>query len=130
TSESAAGRRRRPPTPAWGSLDAGAPPGPYADLSLDLGELSAEKAAAMAEEVDLSDEDKQRVLAVRRRLRGADHYQVLGVGRDADRRLVKRAYFSISKEFHPDRHFGRTLGSFGGYMAQIFEAATEAFNTL
>jgi len=36
------------------------------------------------------------------RLRGADHFQVLGVTRDADGARVKAAYFQLARTFHPD----------------------------
>jgi len=35
-------------------------------------------------------------------LRGADHFQVLGVGRDADAGRIKAAYFQLARTFHPD----------------------------
>jgi curved DNA-binding protein CbpA len=36
------------------------------------------------------------------KLRGADHFQVLGVGRDADSGRIKAAYFQLARTFHPD----------------------------
>jgi curved DNA-binding protein CbpA len=35
-------------------------------------------------------------------MRGADHFQVLGVGRDADAARIKAAYFQLARTFHPD----------------------------
>jgi hypothetical protein len=125
-------KRSRPPTPALGTAPASTEPeiGPFSDLSIDLGELSAEEAAAMSEEVSLSDPEKRRIIAVLRQLRGADLYRILGVERDADKRTIKRSYFRLSKEFHPDRRYGQNLGSFGGFLSKIFETATRAFDTL
>jgi curved DNA-binding protein CbpA len=40
--------------------------------------------------------------AAAERLRGADHFQVLGVGRDADIGRIKAAYFGLARTFHPD----------------------------
>jgi curved DNA-binding protein CbpA len=36
------------------------------------------------------------------RIRGADHFQVLGVARDADLGRLKTAYFQLARKFHPD----------------------------
>jgi tetratricopeptide (TPR) repeat protein len=36
------------------------------------------------------------------RLRGADHFQVLGVTREADGSRIKAAYFQLARTFHPD----------------------------
>lgn len=97
---------------------------------VDLGELSAEEAAAMAEDVALDDLEKRRVIAAMRRVRGSDYFELLGVDRDADRRVIKRAYFRLSKAFHPDRHYGQDVGSFGPWFAAVFESVTRAFDVL
>ena len=31
-----------------------------------------------------------------------DYYEVLGVGRDADAKAIKRAYRKLAKKYHPD----------------------------
>ncbi len=36
------------------------------------------------------------------KLEGADHFQVLGVGRDADASRLKAAYFQLARTYHPD----------------------------
>jgi curved DNA-binding protein CbpA len=40
--------------------------------------------------------------AAARKLEGADHFQVLGVGRDADAARLKGAYFQLARTYHPD----------------------------
>jgi DnaJ-related protein SCJ1 len=35
-----------------------------------------------------------------------DYYEILGVGRDADERDIKRQYRKLSKQWHPDKNRG------------------------
>lgn len=92
--------------------------------------FSPEEEAALAEEVALGDTEKRRVLEMRRRVAEGDHFAVLDVEPGVTRRELKRAYFRVSKEFHPDRYYGKNVGSFEPWLAEIFEAASRAFETL
>jgi curved DNA-binding protein CbpA len=87
-------------------------------------------AALLAEQVDLTDAQKQAILSKFDVLLGGNLFELLGVDPGADRKELKRAYFKISKEFHPDRFYGKNLGSFKDKLAQIFERATQAFDYL
>jgi molecular chaperone DnaJ len=53
-----------------------------------------------------------------------DHYEVLGVGRDADPEELKRAYRQVAKQFHPDLNNGDKEA------AERFKEASEAYEVL
>ncbi|HTM22727.1 MAG TPA: Hsp70 family protein [Kofleriaceae bacterium] len=84
----------------------------------------------LVEQVDLDDAQKRRVLALVRMLRQGRHYEMLGVVQGCSTRELKRAYFALSKEVHPDRYYGKRLGSFAPLLSMIFETACQAVKTL
>lgn len=79
---------------------------------------------------DLTPEQKKRVLDYYHRLDDFDHYTLLGVTKEADKKTVKRAYFELAGYFHPDRYFGKKLGDFKPKMEVLFTRITEAHDTL
>ena len=100
------------------------------DLDKSLPQPNAEEQAALAETCDLDDDDRRTMLAMARRLGWGDAWSTLGLPPNAEKRRVKRAYFKLSKEFHPDRYFGKKLGSFAQRLERIFEALTRAYTEL
>lgn len=92
--------------------------------------LTAEEQAALAEPVGLDDDEKRRIIVMLRKVDGGDYFALLGVDETVDNRSLKRAYFKISKQFHPDRHYGKELGSFRERLARIFDTAHKAFEVL
>lgn len=93
-------------------------------------ELTDEEAAAMAAEVDIPEATRRLIIAVRRQIGRTDYFALLGESRDADKRQLKRAYFRLSKEFHPDRFFGKKTGPFEPWLGVIFESLSKAFDVL
>lgn len=79
---------------------------------------------------DLTDEVKARIVRLHRRLGKMGPYEMLGLERDANRAAIKRAYYSASKELHPDRYFGKNLGVFREKLGDIFARLTESFQKL
>ncbi len=64
-------------------------------------------------------------------LRGdVDHYKIMGVSRSASAKEIDSAYLRLSKEFHPDKYFGRDIGEYAGMLERIFDALTKARDTL
>jgi len=78
---------------------------------------------------DLSENEQARILELEGRL-NRPYHEVLGVDRSADTKVIKRAYFALSKEFHPDRHFRRELGELRPRLEAIFMKIVEAYELL
>jgi curved DNA-binding protein CbpA len=85
---------------------------------------------ALAEQVDLPVERKQELLTLERRLETANCFELLGVPNGATPEACKAAYYELSMRLHPDRFFGKNLGSFRGRIDKVFRALTEAQQTL
>lgn len=85
---------------------------------------------AQPEEVELEPERRRYVDETYAGLERLTHYELLGVPRDADRKAIKRAYFGLAAAVHPDRYFGKQLGSYKPKMEVLFARITGAFEAL
>lgn len=124
------------PTPAvprtltpMGQVPSGSRPNVTVTHDLSLPAPTADERAALAETNDLDEQERRRILAMAR-LIGQDPYMLLGLPPGADARALKLAYFQLSKEIHPDRYYGKRLGSFAGRMSAVFEAMSRAYGRL
>lgn len=97
---------------------------------LRLTNPTPEELAALAEDCELDDTDRRRILSLERLVQKQDPYMLLGVSQGAEPKTLKRAYFTLSKEIHPDRHYGKKLGSFAGRLSRVFEEASRAYAKL
>jgi curved DNA-binding protein CbpA len=86
--------------------------------------------AELDEPVDLDLQRKRRILDTFYALDTLTHYQLLGVKHEADKKAVKAAYFDLVNVFHPDRYFGKTLGTFKHKLERVFARVTEAHDVL
>ena len=111
------------PTPSKGTVRTRpAPPG-TPRLLYDPAELEEP-------DVDLDLERRRTILDTFYRLGDLDHYELLGVPRDAEKKDIRAAYFTLSKAFHPDTLYGKKLGSYKGKMEAVFNRLTEAYEVL
>jgi hypothetical protein len=58
------------------------------------------------------------------------YYEILGVTKDASMEEIKKAYYKVSKQFHPDRHFSFPSHDIKGKLTKILLYTTEAYETL
>ncbi len=113
----------------WSSTEISAPPPPPMPVP-DLGALTEVARGALVEAIDVPEDDRRRIIALRRLALAGDYYGLLGVAADADRKELRRAYFRISKDLHPDRYYQRSTGSFKAWIEQVFEVAARAYEVL
>jgi tetratricopeptide (TPR) repeat protein len=113
--------------------DPARPPPPELDFDSEPPRPPAQiDEAILAEDVDLTDEQKRVILTKYASLAGGTYFSVLEVHRDAGKKALRAARDKISMRFHPDRpaYFKKRLGSYRSLLAQIFEIANEAFEVL
>jgi curved DNA-binding protein CbpA len=89
----------------------------------------ADQEAALAEAVELPEERKREILA-REAALSDDHYAFLGLKPGASSKDVSMAYHEASRLFHPDRYFGKQLGSYQSRLERVFRRLAEAHSTL
>nr|MDQ3370164.1 hypothetical protein [Myxococcota bacterium] len=95
---------------------------------LQLPNPTQEELLALAENVELTDHERRRILAMARLVN--DPWALLGVAQGSEALVLKRAYFQLSKVMHPDRFFGKRLGTFAHRMNTVFEATSRAYAKL
>lgn len=82
------------------------------------------------EQVDLEEGRKQEILALDAKLATANLFEILGVPAGASVDDVRAAFREASRKFHPDRYYGKELGSFRARIDRIFKKLVEANQTL
>jgi len=98
-----------------------------AESSLPLAASQALPALDPSLELDVAVQEE--LLRFAQRLRRPYH-EILGVPRDADPRMIKKAYFALSKRLHPDRYFRRRIGAFAPLIDACFKKLLEAYELL
>ena len=64
------------------------------------------------------------------RLNSLDYFELLGVATDASAAVVKRAFYSESRAYHPDRFFHLTDEAFKARVHDVYKRVTEAYFVL
>ena len=105
-------------------------------VSLKLVEWVVPKASSappeteLVEDVEIDGVLQERIIEAFHRSHKLNHYELLGVATDADRGEIRKAYFALSKTFHPDAYYGKRLGSFKRKMEVVFRTVTDAYEAV
>ncbi|NOQ84731.1 MAG: DnaJ domain-containing protein [Myxococcales bacterium] len=91
---------------------------------------SAPPETELVEDVEIDGELQERIIEAFHRSDQLNHYELLGVAMDADRGEIRKAYFALSKTFHPDAYYGKRLGSFKQKMEVAFRRVTDAYEAV
>ncbi len=86
--------------------------------------------AELDEDVDLDLPRRRKVLDYFYRLDTATHYELLEVSTQSEKKEIKDAYFKIVGIFHPDKYYGKNLGTFKTKLERVFQRLTEAQEVL
>lgn len=87
-------------------------------------------AAAMQEEVDLTEERKKEILDLEISLETKNHFDLLGVKPSADTKQIREAFYELSRKFHPDRYFKKNIGSYRARIEHVYRRLTAVHELL
>ena len=99
-------------------------------LGGNLGKGQGYDARVLQEEVDLALDKRKVILDAYARLDRLNFYELLGLHNLVDKKEVKAAYYAVAPDFHPDKFFKRSLGSYKAKIEAIFARLTLAHDTL
>jgi len=108
---------------------AAAPASPEPPASVTSGPAGNSLESQLDPSLAIAIEAQRRVLEFEAGLERPYH-ELLGVAAGVDAKAVKRVYFQLSKEFHPDRYYGREIGLYAEKLDRIFRKIVEAYELL
>ena len=79
---------------------------------------------------DLTEAEIGSLDSIHEHASAGNHYGVLGVAPDAQVDDIQKAYYQLSRDWHPDRHFRRDLGDYAQKLQFIFIQITKAYKVL
>ncbi|MBI4822980.1 MAG: tetratricopeptide repeat protein [Nitrospirae bacterium] len=94
-----------------------------------------EKVAVSVEEIlaPVSEEEEAfmtKVNNIYERLGSMSFFELINVPESADSEAVRKNYYALAKEFHPDRFYDSADTTIKDKLSQIFDFLTDAYNTL
>jgi len=81
-------------------------------------------------DVDLKTDQRMAIDLTYKDIDEKSFYEVLLLPRSAEQKAIKRAYYRLSKEYHPDKFYRKNLGGYKLKLEVIFNKITEAYRIL
>jgi tetratricopeptide (TPR) repeat protein len=78
----------------------------------------------------LTDTERKKLDRLHQFATTSDHYRLLGTSPDAEPEKITAAYYQMSRDWHPDRHYRRELGEYRQKLELIFINITKAYKVL
>jgi curved DNA-binding protein CbpA len=94
------------------------------------GDNKEEAEEQVRESDELTDRLREEVARKLHFYSSADHYEILGVTRQATTSDIKAAYYQLAKKFHPDRHRNTEHSDLRGKLESLLSLITQAYDTL
>ncbi len=82
------------------------------------------------EDVEIDLPRRRRILDLYYHLDDLNHYQLFGVDSKVEKKVIKNAYFEVVNVFHPDRYFGKNVGSYKSKLEKVFARLTQSYDVL
>lgn len=82
------------------------------------------------DELDIDRNERERINNFYENLDKMNYYQILKVPFDAPLNVIKRQFYLLSKEFHPDRFFKKNIGEYKKKIEEIYKKIREAYEVL
>jgi len=79
---------------------------------------------------DLSPEQRGAIDRLFKELESGTWYSLLGVGVDASATDLQKAYYELSRSWHPDRFFRKEIGEYADRLEMVFVGITSAYHVL
>lgn len=94
-------------------------------------EIDAAEIPGLHAEQQIDEQLRRKILADYQRIMQADYFAALGINRQCGGSEVRRAYYRLAKEYHPDRFLGSGLSrEMSAKINEMFQHITEAYTVL
>ena len=83
--------------------------------------------------IDFSEQEqvsRRNIAAYYKKTKGKNHWEVLGLTKEASDADIKKAYFELAKVFHTDAFTGQNPGKMADLLQVVFNRITEAYHCL
>lgn len=82
------------------------------------------------DELEIDRSEREKIDRFYNELDKMNYYQILNVPFNAPLQVIKQQFYSLSKEFHPDRYYKKNIGEYKKKIEEIYKKIREAYEVL